>query len=198
MIATQSKYMVVGNGRIPKFEMLRNLPNTKIETITAQIPEWFRTYNGRKIIKIYGTQLYQIYGNYNFQDYQFDSSTPLEATIHSNITKDGNTGLIIEPLENLPPAERDPGISPDYWEPTGPFSGTVNDIYENYVLTANNFYTPKTYEYTDTSITEVKFWFKNRYGVKIPIFYVYNPENGGTDFMSTFLIFKIELELMTI
>jgi hypothetical protein len=195
MIASQTKYMVIGNGRIPKYEMLDTLPNTKVETITARIPEWFRTYKGKKIIKIYGTQLYQILGNETFGEYQFDTTTPLEATIHSNIARDHNTGVLKEPFEDLPPNVVPDGVSPDHWEPSAPSSAGINDLYDNYVLTANNFYTPKTYEYNDTTITEIKFWFKNRYGVSIPIFYVYNYDGG---FLSSFLLFKIEMELMTI
>jgi hypothetical protein len=197
MIATQNKYMIVGNGRIPVFNMLFDIENVKKDYIEIQLPDWFRSYKGKKIIKIYGTQLYQIFGNKTTQgDYQFDNETPLESTLHSNIVGSTNTGILIDPYPNLPDADG-PNIK-DQWIPQGPFSGGINDIYDQYVLTANNFYTPKTYEYTEgiDKNGTLRFWFKNKYGVTIPIFYVCHVDE--TVFYSSFLLFKIEMELLTL
>jgi hypothetical protein len=104
---------------------------------------------------------------------------------------------MLDPLPNLPTA---PGTGEtsewgkQLWLETGPFSGTICDIYDQYVLTVNNFYTPKLYEYTDPTISEIQFWFKNRYGVKLPIFHLIKKD---TDLYSPMLLFKIEMELIT-
>jgi hypothetical protein len=200
MIPTQNKYMVVGNGRVPTYSALQSLPNKNVDHISVELPDWFRNYNGRKYIKVYGTQVYflRLQSGDDDDKYTFDQIVPLEATLHSDIAKDTNTGIIVDPLPNLPAA---PG--PDetaiwgkksWWE-TGPFSGTINDIYDQYILTVNNFYTPKLYEYTDPTIQEIRFWFKNRYGVRMPIFYLI--KNDANDLLSAMLLFKIEMELIT-
>jgi hypothetical protein len=173
MIPTQNKYMVVGNGRVLIYSALQSLPNKTVDHISVELPEWFRNFSGKKYIKVYGTQVYFL-------------------RIQTGIAKNTNSGLIIDSLPDLPAA---PGNSePQYWLETGPFSGTINDIYDQYVLTVNNFYTQKLYEYTDPTIQEIRFWFKNRYGVRLPIFHLVKKD---TDLYSTMLLFKIEMELIT-
>jgi hypothetical protein len=186
--------MIVGNGRIPSYDTLGDIPNTKINSISIILPEWFRTYTGKKIIKIYGTQLYSLITPIGTSEYHFDTEIPLEATLHSNIARESNTGILIEPFPGIPEIGEDPA-GPDFYNPDRPSTGSINDLYDGYVLTVNNFYTPKTYEYTDLTMTELTFWFKNRYGVEIPIFYVYT---NSDERVSHFLMFKIECELLTI
>jgi hypothetical protein len=195
MIASQNKYMVVGNRRIPPFKSLSTLPDRKQDFISIQLPDWCRNFNGTRIIKVYGTQVFFIKANYTSTDYEFDGSMPLEATLHSNIAENSNAGVLVDPSPDLPPG---PTVKPGEWQAEGPFTGDINQIYDQYVLTTNNFYTPKTYEYTDKSILEARFWFKNRYGMTIPIYYVYHDTTSEGWFYTNFLIFKIEMELLTI
>jgi hypothetical protein len=194
MIPVQSKYMVVGNGRIPDPKSIYLIPDTKVEEIKIVLPEWFRGYNGRKFIKIYGTQLICIAGtNENQQGYYFDFDTPLEATIHSNIARESNSGTLLEPVQNVPVTQK---LNDYIYIPTWGANELINELYDGYVLTANNFYTPKLYEYTNPAITELSFWFKNRYGTKIPIFYVH--DGNSEEPLCNFLLFKIECELITL
>jgi hypothetical protein len=72
--------MVVGNGRIPPHDALPTLPDSKQDYISILLPDWFRVYKGKRIIKIYGTQLYQVYSDDRVHDYNYDAETPLEAT----------------------------------------------------------------------------------------------------------------------
>jgi hypothetical protein len=195
MIASQSKYMVVGNGRIPSLDTLRDIPSTKIDHISIILPEWFRTYTGKKIIKVYGTQLYSVLlPAVDGVQYQFDTDIPLEATLHSNIARESNTGILIEPYPDVPVLPPTP-VPPVFYNPEGPSSENINELYDGYVLTVNNFYTPKTYEHTDPTLIELQFWFKNRYGVRLPVFYVYNEDDNH---VANFLLFKIECELLTV
>jgi hypothetical protein len=109
MIATQSKYMVVGNGRIPTLESLPDIPDAKVDYISVILPEWFRTYNGKRIIKIYGTQLYNLESPVGAIDYTFNTEIPLEATLHCNIARESNTGCLVEPFVGVPEKEPDKG-----------------------------------------------------------------------------------------
>jgi hypothetical protein len=200
MIASQNKYMVVGNGRVPTYAALQTIPSRTVDHISVVLPEWFRNYSGKKYIKVYGTQVYFLKLETKIEDnkYTFDQLVPLEATLHSDIAKNTNTGSIIDPIPDLPAA---PGNTEgadwaqDMWVETGPFSGTIDDMYDQYVLTVNNFYTPKLYEYTDPTIQEIRFWFKNRYGVRLPIFQLVKKDIDN--FYSFVLLFKIEMELIT-
>jgi hypothetical protein len=160
------------------------------------LPDWFRVYNGKKIIKIYGTQLYHVYANFESINYDYDVETPLAATLHSNVVGNNNTGTLVDPNPDLP--DQAGPEDPNLWSPTGPSDGDINNIYHQYVLTANNFYTPKTYEYTDPSIQELRFWFKNRYGVVVPIYYIRHYAEDNARWFATFLLFKIEIELLTV
>jgi hypothetical protein len=119
----------------------------------------------------------------------------LEATLHSNIARESNTGTLVDYVDV--PIMNEDGHGPEFYNPDRPSSDSINDLYDGYVLTVNNFYTPKTYEYTDLSMLELQFWFKNRYGVKTPIFYIFNDKDHDV-FASHFLLFKIECELLTI
>jgi hypothetical protein len=187
--------MVVGNGRIPPHGALSTLPDSKQDYISILLPDWFRVYKGKRIIKIYGTQLYQVYSDDRIHDYNYDAEMPMEATLHSNVVGNNNTGTLVDPSPELPDAAGPP--KPGMWIPSGPASGDINDLYNQYVLTANNFYTPKTYEYTDNSLQELRFWFKNRYGAILPVYYIFHdPDN--TLIYATFLLFKIEIELLTV
>jgi hypothetical protein len=90
------------------------------------------------------------------------------------------------------------------YDPTFPFPSSLGELYDDYILTANNFYCPKTYEYNNTAMTHLTFYFRNCHGVKLPIFYVFN--YGYTDENNhvvqynegSFLWFKIECELITL
>jgi hypothetical protein len=152
----------------------------------------------RKSLKIYGTQVYQLNAAKILLDYEFEPNLALELTLHSNVAKDNNTGTLLEPYPLVPEVWETHNKSPDKWLPTVSAKDNINDIYEGYVLIANNFYIPKTYEYTDMTMTELKFWFKNRYGVTVPIFYVFFEQEDHNEFFANFLLFKIECELLTI
>jgi hypothetical protein len=174
--------MVVGNGRIPTYETLNQIPNTKVSTIEVTLPEWFRTSQGKKFIKIYGTQLYCIVQDTDNEKYKYDVDTPLEATIHCNLARDANTRTLAEPYVNVPESKGSNEL--------------INEVYDGYVSTVNNFYTPKVYEYKYPAMIDLCFWFKNKHGSKIPIFYVQDSDTEDIDVC--FLLFKIEYELITV
>jgi hypothetical protein len=211
MIANQSKYMIIGNSRIPNREEIATSPNVKIYSVKSELPVWFRTYNGRRIIKVYGTTLYQMLSDVSGQNmYVYDQDTPLQATIHSNIALYSNTGRIIDEIPKpVNPHYENPtnDDNPEtFWIPEAPLklNSNTDDIYGSYVSTVNNFYNVKTYEYTDPAITHLEFWFKNRYGNTIPIYYIKKDvqyEEGievGANYRYVFLMFKIECELLTL
>jgi hypothetical protein len=140
MIASQNKYMIVRNRRIPTYDSLHLIErNVKVDSISVTLPEWFRTYGGKKIIKIYGTQVYQLNAAKILLDYEFEPNLALELTLHSNVAKDNYTGTLLEPYPLVPEVWDTHNKSPDKWLPTVPAKDNINNIFEGYVLTANNF-----------------------------------------------------------
>jgi hypothetical protein len=187
--------MVVGNGRISVYETLNLIPDVKIDSISIVLPVWFRTYNGKKFIKIYGTQLNSIVQDTDNDTYKYDVDTPLETTIQCNLARDVNTGILIEPFNDILETSNPTGLD-NVYSPSYNSKELINELYDGYVLTVNNFYTPKIYEYTDPAINELHFWFKSKYGTKIPIFYVHAADTEDIDVR--FLLFKIECELINL
>jgi hypothetical protein len=206
--------MIIGNPRIPNRDEIVASPNCKIYSVKSELPSWFRTYRGKRIIKVYGTTLYEMLTDINStpDKYVYDADTPLQATIHSNVAISSNTGRIIDeipkpvnPHQGYPINNSDPET---FWIPEAPIpmNSTTDDVYSGYVSTVNNFYNVKTYEYTDPSLMYLEFWFKNRHGNTIPIYYIKQEHAVGDDgellpnqmIRYVFLMFKIECELLTL
>jgi hypothetical protein len=168
MIASQLKYVIVGNRRVPDPKSIYIIPNVKEDEIRVILPEWFRGYIGRRFVRIYGTQLICIAGtNENEEGYYFDYNILVEATLHSNIARYSNTGTLIEPFEYVPEVDF---VNANVYDPTWGAHELINELYDGYILIANNFCMPKVYVYNGNS---------------------QNP-------LCNFLLFKIECELMTI
>jgi hypothetical protein len=57
------------------------------------------------------------------------------------------------------------------------------DIHENetidcYMMTVNNYYSPKIYDVTDSNLQFISIWFKDSYGNRVPIRTSYTGSGG--------------------
>jgi hypothetical protein len=66
------------------------------------------------------------------------------------------------------------------------------------MMIANNYYTPKIYNLTNSTTKEIEIWFKDAYGNTIELqlpFAVSRPDDVETDQGNYFATFKMEIEL---
>jgi hypothetical protein len=112
----------------------------------------------------------------------------LHTTIHSNIAAFANSGSNLNTISD----ENIIGHS------------AVIDTYQNYIMTGNNYFTPKSYEIYDTTVRTLDFWFKDYEGHSLPIFQLkknfnnpYDNDNPDTIEINQ-LVFKIEGEILII
>jgi hypothetical protein len=189
--AKQSKYIVIGNRPIVSFDEMPttfNITGPETYEWKFDLPDWFKNNgNDRKIVKIYGgsvlmhRQILTIVseGDHIKKDIHFENL--LHATIHSNIAEFANVGSNINTIAELGTADHSALIS----------------AYKNYVMVANNFFTPKIYEIPDTTTRTLTFIFHDKEGKPIPLFHI--EQNYLDDPLSISinqLVFKIEGELM--
>jgi hypothetical protein len=66
-----------------------------------------------------------------------------------------------------------------------------NPNLRNYMMTVNNFYTPKIYDVSEMNASEIELWFNDAHGQQIPIRSVHGEEYDQA-------VFKLEIELAII
>jgi hypothetical protein len=171
MSAIKSRYSILSN------KPLSEEFSGALHEMHYRLPAWFRSSNGRKVIKVYGC---------SFRYLESESKKPIPSdryadqilTVHSNIVRDE--------MEHMPS-----------FYPEAPSSG--NGLHENeavdcFMMMVNNYYTPKIYDVTDSNLQFIKIWFKDAYGNRIPIRDAYSSEGGELDEIYQ-AVFKIECEL---
>jgi hypothetical protein len=164
-----------------KYSILSNKPVTKdfsgaYYDISYSLPAWFTSWNGEKIIKVYGC---------SFAYMESENKDPKPSTryanqfisVHSNITRDDTEHL-----------------SSFYLPGETPASQTEREVEENYMMVVNNYYTPKIYDLTNSTAKEITIWFKDSHGETIPLRASYSSEGGFLDEIYQ-AVFKIECEL---
>jgi hypothetical protein len=74
------------------------------------------------------------------------------------------------------------------------------DIHENemidcYMMTVNNYYSPKIYDVSDSNLQFISIWFKDSYGNRVPIRTSYTGPGGEILEEIHQAVFKIECEI---
>jgi hypothetical protein len=165
-----------------RYTILSNKPLTEtfdgaLYEMSYKIPTWFKSSNGRKVIKVYGC---------SFGFLESEDKKPIPSTryanqilsIHSNIARDDTEHLTS-------------------FYPEAPKSGI--DLHENeavhcFMMIANNYNTPKIYDVTDSDLQDITIWFEDSYGMRVPIRGAYSSDGGVLNEIYQ-SVFKIECEL---
>jgi hypothetical protein len=212
LFAKQSNYVVVTNKYVPTFEEANRYgnkyPDQEVFGCEIVLPDWFAFSKGRRFIKFYGSNIIlnkrnvvrtwtqKAPGGDWFWTYYTDENiyeNVLHMTIHSDVAKFTNGGYtkvdIKEGLEKVIPEKE--------------------TSYEDYVMVANNFFIPKTYEILDPNQKTVKISFLDSHGRQQRVFYLRDfmgaedmDGDGHVESTHSFnmeaLMFKIECELIVI
>jgi hypothetical protein len=186
--------------------------------IRYELPDWFLNFKGKRYVKIIG-----VHSNKFFKDniamelnsdgsflYGYDGTTsdnpPSIATLHSNLASLTNlTGL------KLP---NDFETEWNYnWGDSLNNAKVVYDFNNNdtsdYVMTANQFFTPKIYQINDDILNEyktIKFWFKDDKHKIFPVLSLFKVKSAFSLPGTTppeirtceLLEFRIEIELVCV
>jgi hypothetical protein len=183
---TSNKYFIVGNVNYSLQEILEIFTTDNEITkndIKVVIPDSFKSYTGRKYIKVYGCTLHNHYIEYDVTNQKLLNdviSVPSHTNLHSNLANMNNTQAIASQK-----------IDKD---------GNINYVHEymDYVVTTNNFLNQKIYEVPDT-MTEIDFYFTDHYGFKVPIFNKMDISGSSSNtkvFVLNLSLYKIEMEMI--
>jgi hypothetical protein len=187
MAVVQSKYTTLSNKPVHRGDL------GEFTLIAYKLPEWFTNWKKTKIIKVYGC---------SFAYLDSKNKVPTISTlyqkqfisVHSNIVKDDTTFLkSVYLLEGW--REAQPAVPEEVLD-----EATIAD---GYMMTVNQFYTPKIYDKTNSNINQIEIYFKDATGNIIPLRTPYvgeTIEEGGsyhTDEIRQ-AVFKMEIELAII
>jgi hypothetical protein len=184
MSVVTSKYTVLSNKPIPKAHD-GAFHNTHI---FFTLPFWFTSWQKQKVIKVYGCSF--AYLDMLPSDQAIFVPRPssryanLFISVHSNIVRDDTEHIT--------------GIIENEDKPTE----SETEIFADFLMIANNYYTPKIYNLTNSTAKEIEIWFKDAYGNTIQLqepFSGFNrPDDVDNDNGNYFATFKMEIELATL
>jgi hypothetical protein len=189
----------------------------QVKELRYELPDWFLNFKGKRYIKIIGVHSNKFFkdniriekdtkGNYLYPYFgDISENPPTLLTLHSNLASLTNlTGLKIS--DDLGMAWN------NFWGSTLDDNSVNVDINNNetldYVMTVNQFFTPKVYQIDDDKINEyktIKFWFEDDKHIISPVLSLfaisslYFPGLPRPDFKTCELLeFKIEMELVCV
>jgi hypothetical protein len=150
--------------------------------IQFKLSSWFTNWNKNKIVKVYGC---------SFAYLESKNKEPVLSTkysnqfisVHSNITRD-ETILMnsVYTLEN--------GLPGNFSE------NDEQKVIDGYMMVANNYYTSKIYDLTNSTLEYITISFKDPHGEKIAIRTSYTGDSGEGFLDEIYqAVFKIEIEL---
>jgi hypothetical protein len=175
-----------------KYSILSNKPLTKDFTgawyeISYLLPTWFTSWNGEKIIKVYGCSFAYLESK-NKEPILSSKYANQFISVHSNIARNDTTLMnSVYTLENGLP-----GPKAEHDELT-----SINE----YMMVVNNYYTPKIYNLTNSTLDRISISFRDSHGSLICIRTPYSSDpsvgEAGPGFLDEIYqaVFKIECEL---
>jgi hypothetical protein len=181
--------MLNNNPQIPlgftsKYSVLSNKPITKEfiggrSKISFTLPCWFTNWNGQKLIKVYGC---------SFSYLETENKEPKPSSRYANQFISVHSNITRADTEHLSSIYTEDG--------TRPTSNEI-ELFVDFMMVANNYYTPKIYDLTNSTEKEIVIWFKDAYGQQIKLREPFTPNNGQGEAWSEFYqaVFKIEIEL---
>jgi hypothetical protein len=150
--------------------------------MSFKLPSCFTDGNKNKIVKVYGC-------SFNFLD--SDNKNPTLSNRYQN--------QFISVHSNIAHEDTNP-LNSDYLLEDGRIGYNPTEIKDelklisDFMMIANNYYTPKIFDLTNTNLNEIIISFRDAYGELIPIRSSYS---GADDFLEEIeqVVFKIEIEL---
>ena len=169
-----SKYTVLSNKPVPKTN-----PAILASKIGFKLPFWFTNWKGQKIIKVYGC---------SFAYLETENWVPKLSTkyanqfisVHSNIVANDTDHLDSDYINEKNLTFHKPGES-------------EIASFVDFMMVANNYYTPKIYDLTNSDIKNIVVWFRDAYGNLINLVDVFRGVGVEDEFHQA--VFKIEIEL---
>ena len=137
MSVVRSTYSILSN------KPLRTEFSGAFYEISFDLPFWFVNWNGKKIIKVYGC---------SFNYLESENKVPKISTKYLNQFVTVHSNIVANDTENL--------IS--YYPNESSSFGihSTSESNNNYMMVANNYYTPKIYDLTHSDIQQITIWFK--------------------------------------
>jgi hypothetical protein len=187
MSVVQSKYTILSNKPVHKGDL------GEFKLIAYKLPEWFTNWNKNKIIKVYGC---------SFVYLDSLNKTPIISSLYTNHFISVHSNIVRDDTANL----KSVYILDGYREVNPEVPHEVQDesyINDGFMMVANNFFTPKIYDMTNSNITQIELYFKDAAGNVIPLRtpYVENPPEGEGSYHTDGIrqaVFRLEIELAII
>jgi hypothetical protein len=141
------------------------------------LPSWFTTWTGegkKRIIKVYGCSF--VYLESENKEPKISSKYANQfITVHSNIVRDDTSTVRVKYANE---------------------TTAISHNNDNYMMTVNNFYTPKIYDVSNTDLSMIKISFYDATGTKIALRTSYTSDTGQGFLDEIYqAVFKIECEL---
>jgi hypothetical protein len=184
----QSKYAILSNKPVHRGDL------GEFKEIIYKLPEWFVNWNKNKIIKVYGC---------SFAYLDSVNRAPVISTLYQNQFISVHSNIVNDDVQHLNSVY----ILDGYREvfPELPDSALLDEakINEGFMMVCNNFYSPKIFNLTNSTLDFIKIYFKDATGNVIPLRTPYvevPPEGSGsvhTDGIRQ-AVFKLEIELATL
>jgi hypothetical protein len=178
----KSAYTVLSNNPITNY--IGN--QTPLMALKYILPAWFVNWVGKnkqRIIKVYGCSFGYL-TSVELEPKISDKFTGQFITVHSNIAH--NDTVSLREIYSVGDRATDELLQRQ----------SSNPNLGNYMMTVNNFYTPKIYDLSEMNVSEIELWFNDAHGQQIPIRKVYGLPLQGIEYDQA--VFKLELELATI
>jgi hypothetical protein len=172
MTALKSRYTILSNKTLTKTF------DGALYEIDFKLPSWFKNWNGKKIIKVYGC---------SFRYLESENKEPILSSLYANQFLSVHSNIARDETEHLP----------SYYK-EAPSSGALipeNDAVDCFMMIVNNYYTPKIYDVSDSNLQEISIWFKDSFGNRVQIRGAYT---GPSEILLNLMyqaVFKIECEL---
>jgi hypothetical protein len=186
MTVVQSKYSILSNKPLHKEDI------GEYKEIIYVLPEWFVNWNKTKLIKVYGCSFAYLDSN---------NKVPIISSLYQNQFISVHSNIVRDDTQSLNSAYLfdgwrlgNPNVSVELLD-----EARVN---ADFMMVANNFYTPKIYNLTNSTLKQIEIYFKDATGTVIPLrtpYYVGEIEPGVGVHPNEIrqAVFKIEIELAT-
>jgi hypothetical protein len=183
MTLVQSKYSILSNKPVNREDL------GEFTEIIYKLPDWFVNWNKTKIIKVYGC-------SFAYLDSQ--DKKPIISTLYANQFISVHSNIVQQDISSLPSLYLLEG-----YREANPVIMDEAKINEGFMMVVNNFYSPKIFNLTNSTLDNISIRFKDATGNIIPLRtpYYSGPVIPGDQYHTNEIrqaVFKIEIELAII
>jgi hypothetical protein len=193
MTVVQSKYSILSNKPVNREDL------GEFTEIIYKLPDWFVNWNKTKIIKVYGC-------SFAYLDSQ--DKVPVISTLYANQFISVHSNIVQNDITSLQSLY----LLDGYREVRSPFTDEAkinsnavreSEANEGFMMVVNNFYSPKIFNLTNSTLDNISIRFKDATGNIIPLRtpYYSGPVIPGDQYHTNEIrqaVFKIEIELAII